>query len=182
MVRFKAPLMARASKICLLGDFSVGKTSLIRRYIHDEFSLDYRATVGVQVHQYTDEIVMEKGVVPFAHVIWDIEGNRSSEDLVTNYILGAAGAIIVGDISRKDAVASMSRHAETFANILPGRPIVFAMNKSDLVEDHGCSDTDRLAEEFGGELVYTSALTGDAVKTLFHALARRVLETVALDS
>lgn len=171
--------MARASKICLLGDFSVGKTSLIRRYIHDEFSLDYRATVGVQVHQYTDEIAVDKGVVPFAQVIWDIEGSRFGEELVTNYILGAAGAIIVGDASRKDASTSMCGHAKAFLDILPGRPIIFAMNKSDLVRDHERPDADRPIQEFGGELVYTSALTGEAVETLFHALARRVLETGA---
>lgn len=168
--------MALARKLCLLGDFSVGKTSLIRRYVHDDFSLDYRATVGVQVHQYQDEIDTEDGLTQLSQVIWDVEGSRFGRELVTNYILGSAGAVIVGDATRSDAVASMSSHAKTFLDILPGRPVVFAMNKSDLLADPKGTDAEALTETFGGELVHTSALTGTAVRKLFHALGRRVLE------
>ncbi len=171
--------MALAKKLCLLGDFSVGKTSLIRRYIHDVFSLDYRATVGVQVHQYQDEIDTEEGIVQFSQVIWDVEGSRFGKELIKSYILGSAGAVIVGDATRSDAVASMSSHAQAFLDILPGRPIVFAMNKSDLLADQKGPNTKELTEIFGGEVVHTSALTGHAVRSLFHALGRRVLEVGA---
>ncbi|MGI9510839.1 MAG: Rab family GTPase [Geminicoccaceae bacterium] len=169
-------MTSRARKLCLLGDFSVGKTSLIRRYVHDKFSLDYHATVGVQVHQHTDEVETDHGVIPFAQVIWDIEGSRFGEELVTNYVLGSAGALIVGDASRHDAIPSMRSHAQTFLDTLPGRPIVFALNKCDLVSCDKCPEARQLSEIFGCDVVRTSALTGDAVKTLFHALARRILE------
>lgn len=169
-------MMQRARKLCLLGDFSVGKTSLIRRYIHDAFSLDYQATVGVQIHQNTDEIATDQGMIAFAQVIWDVEGNRFGEGLVTNYLLGSAGALIVGDATRSDAIPSMSSHARAFLELLPGRPVVFAMNKSDLVAEDERQEAEELIATFGGELLHTSALTGDAVRTLFHALSRRVLE------
>lgn len=168
--------MALAKKLCLLGDFSVGKTSLIRRYVHDDFSLDYRATVGVQVHQYQDEIDTEKGPTPLSQVIWDVEGSRFGRELITSYILGSAGAVIVGDATKSDAVASMTSHARAFLDILPGRPVVFAMNKSDLLTEYKKTDAEALTESFGGELLPTSALTGNAVRSLFHALGRRVLE------
>lgn len=168
--------MALAKKLCLLGDFSVGKTSLIRRYIHDDFSLDYRATVGVQVHQYQDEVETKEGIVPLSQVIWDVEGSRFGRELIKSYILGSAGAMIVGDATRGDAVASMGSHAQAFLNALPGRPVVFAMNKSDLLTDQPGPDAKELTETFGGEVVHTSALTGDAVRSLFHALGRRILE------
>lgn len=168
--------MASARKLCLLGDFSVGKTSLIRRYIHDDFSVNYEATVGVQLHKNTDQIETNQGVVPFVQVIWDIEGSRFGEELVTNYILGSAGALIVGDATRSDAVPSMISHARGFLGTLPGRPIVFAMNKTDLVAKGERPETEELRENFGCEVVHTSALTGEAVRELFHALGRRVLE------
>ena len=168
--------MALAKKLCLLGDFAVGKTSLIRRYIHNEFSLDYQATVGVQIHQHNDNIETDQGVVPFAQLIWDIEGSRFGEELIANYVLGSAGALIVGDATRNDAIPSMKSHAHTFLGILPGRPIVFAMNKSDLLANDACPNADELIETYGGELVHTSALTGDGVRSLFHSLGRRVLE------
>lgn len=168
--------MASAKKLCLLGDFSVGKTSLIRRYIHDDFSLDYHATVGIQVHQFQDRIDTKEGAVLLSQVIWDVEGSRFGRELITNYILGSAGAMIVGDATRSDAVQSMSSHAQAFLDILPGRPVVFAMNKSDLLVNCKGMQTGELTEFFGGELVHTSALTGNAVRSLFHALGRRVLE------
>ncbi len=171
--------MALARKLCLLGDFSVGKTSLIRRYIHDDFSLDYRATVGVQVHQFEDEIETGESSVSISLVIWDVEGSRFGTELVTSYILGSAGAIIVGDATRSDSVASMISHAQRFLDILPGRPVVFAMNKTDLLTAGQRTDAAEVTKTFGGELVHTSALTGNAVRSLFHALGKRVLNVGA---
>jgi len=168
--------MALAKKLCLLGDFSVGKTSLVRRYIHDEFSLDYHATVGVHVHEHTDQIETSRGAISLAQLIWDVEGSRFGEDLVTNYILGSAGALIVGDATRRDVLSSMDQHAQRFLSILPGRPVVFAMNKCDLLTEDEWPDGKGLIESFGGELLHTSALTNQSVRSLFHALARRILE------
>jgi small GTP-binding protein len=168
--------MARGKKLCLVGDFSVGKTSLIRRYIQDDFSLDYHATVGVQVHEHEDQIDTGTGLAPFPQLIWDIEGSKSGPELVTNYILGAAGALVVGDATRSDVVPSMISHARHFLDILPGRPIVFAMNKCDLLDVDERPSGEELTETFGSELLHTSALTGESVKTLFQRLCERVVE------
>ncbi len=168
--------MAAGKKLCLVGDFSVGKTSLIRRYIHKDFSLDYHATVGVQVHENEDEIDTGAGLMPFPQVIWDIEGSKFGDELVTNYILGAAGALVVGDATRSDVVSSMISHARHFLDTLPGRPIVFAMNKCDLLEADQRPSGEELTETFGCELLHTSALTGESVEMLFHKLCKRVVE------
>lgn len=168
--------MAAGKKLCLIGDFSVGKTSIIRRYIHGDFSLDYHATVGVQVHEYIDQIDKGRGTVPFAQVIWDIEGSKFGQELITNYILGSAGALIVGDVTRRDVIASMTSHARHFLGILPGRPVVFALNKCDLLAIEERPDGNELKEAFGCELLHTSALTGESIKELFRTLCKRVLE------
>ncbi len=168
--------MAAGKKLCLVGDFSVGKTSLIRRYIHDDFSLNYHATVGVQVHEYQDQVDTKEGLQSFKQVIWDIEGSKFGEALVTNYILGAAGALVVGDATRSDVVTTMISHARHFLGILPGRPIVFAMNKCDLLQVEDRPNGEELIDTFGGEVVHTSALTGESVKVLFHRLCKRVIE------
>ena len=168
--------MAVAKKLCLLGDFSVGKTSLIRRYIHNEFSRDYHATVGVQVYEYSDEIDTVQGKISFAQLIWDVEGSKFGRELVASYVLGSAGALIVGDATRHDVIASMTSHARTFVDLLPGRPVVFALNKADLLAEEERPAADELIAAFGGEFLYTSALTGDSVNSLFHAIGRRVLE------
>lgn len=168
--------MALARKVCLLGDFSVGKTSLIRRYIHDDFSLDYKATVGVQVHEHKDDIDIDGETISFTQVIWDIEGTRFGEDLVTSYLLGSAGALIVGDAMRSDVVPSMISHTRKFMDALPGRPVVFAINKVDLVDDRGLSAANQLVDSYGGDVLRTSALTGESVRSSFRALARRIVD------
>lgn len=169
-------VMATSKKFCLIGDFSVGKTSIIRRYIHGDFSLDYHATVGVQVHEFIDEIDTGEGITQFAQVIWDVEGSKFGKDLSRNYILGSAGALIVGDMTRNDVITSMASHAQYFLNILPGRPIVFAMNKCDLLPVNERPDSSELNKAFGCETLHTSALTGESVKGLFRSLCKRVLE------
>ncbi len=165
-----------AKKLCLLGDFSVGKTSLVRRYVHGVFTPDYHATIGVQVYRYRDDIEIEGGPVTLDQIIWDIEGSRFGQDLLTNYILGASGALVIGDLTRDDALASMASHARAFLAILPGRPVVFALNKADLVAPEQRADGGALAAEFGGLTLHTSAATGEAVPTLFRALGKRILD------
>ena len=168
--------MTPARKLCLLGDFSVGKTSLVRRYMHDAFSLDYQATVGVHVHEHADQIETDQGAVPLSLTLWDIEGSRHGEDLVTTYILGSSGALVVGDVTRPDVLTSMRKHADRFLEVLPGRPILFAMNKCDLLAKDAWPDGEELVKTYGYELLHTSALTGFSVRPAVHSLARRILE------
>ena len=170
--------MAINKKICVIGDFAVGKTSLIRRYVLNQFSPDYQATLGVNIYKFTDRIETAKGdVEEFNEIIWDIEGTKEGGELVDTYLRGAAGALVIGDVTRDGAVASMARHAHRFETIQPGRPVVFALNKKDLLES--TEDTtlgEPLSREFGGPVVKTSAATGAAVPELFRALGRRILE------
>jgi small GTP-binding protein len=168
--------MVPARKICLLGDFAVGKTSLVRRYVHDLFADDYRATIGVGITQHRAELGSAGTPHPLDLIIWDIEGSEFGRELVTSYLVGAAGALVVGDITRADALASMAAHAEILAGQLPGRPLVFALNKADRVEPAGWPDGQALTARHGGLLRCCSAKTGEAVPELFVALGRRILE------
>lgn len=168
--------MAAAKKLCLLGDFAVGKTSLIRRYTRGEFSADYRATVGVQLHRCDGDIETDRGMVRLQQVIWDIEGSKFGRELVTKYILGSSGALIVGDATREDVIHSMASHADQFEKILPGRPMIFALNKTDLILPEKRPSGIELTKAFDGQVIHTSALTGEAVTDLFHAMCRRILE------
>lgn len=166
----------KKKKVCVLGDFSVGKTSLVRRYVLNEFSGDYIATVGVKIYQHQSQIEIDGGLRDINQSIWDIEGSKSGAQLVGNYIKGASGALIVGDLTRDDAVASMASHAEKFLTIMTGRPLLFALNKSDLVRAEQRADGAALTKEFGGQVIQTSALTGDEVTAAFHAMYRRIFE------
>ena len=166
----------KEKKICVLGDFSVGKTSLVRRYIFDEFSDHYVATVGVKIYRYQSEIKIDDDDAMVDQSIWDIEGSNFGEQLVKSYMTGASGALIVGDLTRDNTLASITSHAEKFLEALPGRPVVFALNKADLVPAAARNDGSELVREFGGRVIQTSALTGDDVVAAFHAMFRRIFE------
>ena len=170
--------MAHARKTCILGDFAVGKTSLVRRYVLNEFSHDYKATIGVNVYKFSDQLDTGDGTC-LEQIIWDIEGSGLSRELLGNYIEGASGALVVGDVARADALSSMTDHARLFQERLPGRPVVFAFNKVDLIAPHQWPSGDPLAAEFGTNVVYTSAATGSAVPELFRTLGRSMLQVDA---
>jgi small GTP-binding protein len=169
--------VAVGKKIVMLGESGVGKTSLVRRYVLNDFSDEYQTTLGVNIYKHDDEVTGRDGnPVAFKHMLWDVEGGLQRQSLLDSYIRGAAGAVIVGDITRDDPLAPMRENAERFRKSRPGRPAVFAVNKADLVEGTAHLDgAAELAEEFRGVVAYTSAATGDAVPELFRTLAGSIL-------
>lgn len=169
--------MAVGKKIVMLGESGVGKTSLVRRYVLGEFADEYQTTLGVNIYKHDDEVEDRNGAaVAFKHLLWDVEGGLQRQSLLDTYIRGAAGAIVVGDITRDDPLSPMRENAERFRRSRPGRPAVFAVNKVDLIDGpahvEGAAD---LADDFQGLTVYTSAATGEEVQALFRRLAQRIL-------
>lgn len=168
--------MATSRKVCMLGDFGVGKTSLVRRYVEGVFSPDYQATLGVSMHKHIDTLETESGPLEFHHVLCDIEGGLQRASLLDNYIAGAAGAVVVGDRTRDDCTETMGENAQRFRAVRPGRPVVFALNKSDLVSGAPHEEEAKeLAALYGGIAVSTSAATGERVNELFRTLGLRIL-------
>jgi small GTP-binding protein len=173
--------MAVNKKICIIGALSVGKTSLVRRYVLNQFSPDYQATLGVNIYKYSDKVETPgSGAETINQIIWDVEGSQLKPDLLDTYLRGASGALVVGDVTRDDALDSMAQHALHFLRIQPGRPVAFALNKVDLLESSEVApDGSLLSDAYGGRVMHTSAATGAAVPELFRALGIRMLEVGA---
>lgn len=161
-------------KIVVLGDFGVGKTSLIRRYVLDSFSDDYRATLGVHLYKHTDRIPIEGTEIEVRLVLWDVEGAALPGDQMMRYVMGASGAVIVGDLSRDAMAEPMRRAADMVEARLPGRPIGFALNKQDIARTPDESTLAAFRDRYGATVVCTSAKTGDAVPGMFRDLALRI--------
>lgn len=164
-------------KICLLGDFAVGKTSLVRRYVDNQFSDEYLTTIGVKISRKLFELPNNAGErVALQLVIWDLEGKSDFTETAGAYLQGASGAIIVGDLTRPDTLANITHHIKAFLAINPQSSIITAYNKRDLLEGEERPALPR----FEGHdrvigTVCTSAKSGDGIEHLFASLGRSMI-------
>jgi len=108
-------------------------------------------------------------------VVWDIEGAPLPGDQTRRYIVGASGAVVVGDLTRVDPFSAMWEAADMFEDVLPGRPMCFALNKSDVATVDHPETVKRMMRRYDCAVFETSALTGGKVSPMFQSLARSIL-------
>jgi len=170
-----------SKKICMVGDFGVGKTSLIRRYVENAFSDQYLSTVGVKISRKTLELEREKPPTPVALqlMIWDLEGHTRFKSIAPSYLQGAKGALVVADVTRPETIDRLTEHIDLFGSVNPEGRTIVALNKSDLLPRE---KTEALLQQVSGleidrllSVQLTSAKTGDCVNLIFEKLARHLL-------
>jgi hypothetical protein len=160
-------------KICLLGAFAVGKTSLIEREVHGIFSEKYLTTVGVKI----DKKQMQVKGRDLLLLIWDTEGTNNHLDVHSSYLKGMSGYLLVGDGTRPATVEACLQFRAQVEKEFGRIPCVLLINKVDLDREWKISRPD-IARSFGKETVilYTSAKTGEEVAKGFEALSRLMLD------
>lgn len=168
-------------KICLLGEGGVGKTSLIKRYVFDQFSDGYLITIGTKVtkkelkikHPTTQE---ELGVTM---LIWDIMGQKGFREILRDaYFYGAQGAIAVCDITRKDTLDELEGWISSLFSVSKSVPLVFIGNKVDLVDQAELTfkDVRAFAANYEDPTVFlSSAKNGINVNLAFKTLAEKIV-------
>jgi small GTP-binding protein len=156
-------------KICLLGGFGVGKTSLVSQYVHSIFSDKYLTTIGVKMEKKSVTLPDDTHV---ELVIWDLYGHDDFQKLRVSYLRGASGYLLVADGTRRttlDTAIEVHRIAE---ETLGGVPFILVVNKADLRSqweiDAAALDERRRA---GWRVLETSAKTGEMVEGAFATLA-----------
>ena len=159
-------------KICMLGAYAVGKTSLVSRFVKSLFSDKYHSTIGVKV----DKKQVAVGDEQLELLLWDIYGEDEFQKMRTSYLRGSAGYVLVVDGTRKEtlaqAVTLQARAQEAAGKV----PFVLMINKADLT-DKWEVDSEAVTD-LGGSgwpAFKTSAKTGEGVQEAFLALARKML-------
>lgn len=155
-------------KICMLGAFGVGKTSLVSRFVNSMFSDKYLTTVGVKVDKKT--LSTSSGDVTL--MLWDIYGHDEFQTVRDSYLRGASGYLLVADGTRH-ATLDVATVLQQKAQAVVGRvPFLLLLNKSDLHSEWQVNERMlwKLAEQ-GWRVVKTSAKTGDGVEDAFAKLA-----------
>ncbi len=160
----------RRQKVVMLGSFGVGKTSLVRRFVEQAFDDKYLSTVGVKISRKT--IALQPAAVTL--LLWDVAGREGFEHMRKSYLRGAAGALIVCDVTRPETWAGLRAELETFLEERPGKPFVLAANKVDLLPDPETLPPEVEALGSLGSVHSTSALDGRGVEAAFAELAQKV--------
>ena len=118
-----------AKKVLLVGNFGVGKTSLIRRFVLNEFSEDYISTIGVRVSK--KEIIYNNQQIKL--LIWDVAGTSENEKVPKAYFLGASAAMYVFDVSREETYVHLKENLELVKELSGLKNITVVGNKKDLL-------------------------------------------------
>jgi small GTP-binding protein len=160
-------------KVCMVGLFGTGKTSLVQRFVHSMFSERYLSTVGVKI----DRKPIQVDGADLTLVLWDLAGRDSHEDITTSYLRGAHAILYVADGTRRETCDQLPELRTLVREASGDVPEVLALNKSDLKERWvlPSADEQNLSKVF--DLVRTSAKTGDGVEEAFRRIGRATLAT-----
>jgi hypothetical protein len=164
--------MLLLKKVCMIGSFAVGKTSLVRRFVEGYFSDDYQTNIGVklsnkQVNVAGNEIKM---------TLWDIYGEDDFQKMRWSYVQGSSGYLLVADGTRAATLHKAEELEAKLRQEVGAIPFVFLINKSDRKEEW------ELEAEFeegvvarGWDVLHTSAKSGEGVEEAFVKLTEKML-------
>ncbi len=165
-------------KICLIGDSRVGKTSLIKRFVSDEFDDKYIATIGAKISKKDLTIMVKDNGseqnVALTLTIWDLIGHRDREywSLLKRYYLNTDGALFVCDLTSKSTLINLKEWISSLFNTIGVVPFILMANKSDLVNKAQFEEKDLIefSKQYNSDFFYTSAKTGSNVNLSFTRL------------
>lgn len=162
-------------KICMVGDFAVGKTSLAQQFVNQVFSEQYLTTIGVKIDTKTVELSDARECKA---VVWDVAGRDSLTPLQTSYLIGASAFMLVVDITRRDSIDSMKFLIDSVRKELPDVPFIILLNKSDIKDEIILTDRDKdFLKNQQWKYVYTSAKTAENVEAAFLQLLELTMES-----
>jgi len=170
-----------SKKICLLGVAGSGKTSLVRRYIHNRFDEGYLPTPGVQVsHKQLEPLLKPNSITPIhlKMVFWDLDRVEKANNIIFNHFLGSHGAVVVFDLTRPQTFSGYGQFLDPFRRMNPHGVIILVANKFDLAEqkDPGLAAFDAWAREYSYPAFCASARTGENVEKAFDQLGHLLVE------
>ena len=167
-------MVSLSAKICLLGDYAVGKTSLVRRFVYNLFEDKYLSTIGVKVSRKVVAVPRGDEVIELVVMLWDLAGSEEFDSVRASYLRGAAGALVVCDVTQRSALATIPQYVEQIRALNPHAAIDLAGNKQDLADQRALGEDEltRTASDLGAGYFPTSAKTGAGVEEAFRHLGR----------
>lgn len=166
-------------KVCMLGGFAVGKTSLVRRFVSNVFSDNYHTTIGVTVEKKS-VTVDDRDVML---VLWDLYGEDEFQRVRDSYLRGSSGYILVMDGTRRATLDSALALQQTAIRTVGTVPFISIINKADVRSEWEIDECaiEQLREQ-GWTVLFGSAKLGQGVEELFVKLATQIVHTSPIPS
>lgn len=165
--------MILQKKVCMLGSFGVGKTSLVSQFVHSVFSEQYITTIGVRIDRkqiQVDDVILNL-------VLWDLAGEDRFDHLQTSYLAGASAFFLVIDGCRMSTLKHARRIMAEYEKQLSPLPFIAVVNKSDLRHEWELTDEDlEEMRQLGWEVAVASSKEAEAVESLFRDLSRQIVQ------
>jgi len=160
-------------KVCMLGGFAVGKTSLVKRFVTGQFSEKYHTTIGVKIDQKSQKVEDTDMLL----VLWDVYGEDDFQKVRASYLQGSSGYLLVVDGTRIETVEVARQLHKLATQSMGSVPYVLVINKHDLQESWKIEPSmyEDLARN-ASVVLQSSAKTGEGVELAFAELARRMLK------
>jgi small GTP-binding protein len=156
-------------KVILAGSMSVGKTSLVNKYIYHKFSEQYISTIGVRI----DKKSIELGDTQLNMILWDLAGENNQINTPQSYFLGAGGVLYVIDLNNPATFIAVAEEIDFIKNKLPNVPLLLIGNKKDLLSP---SELDKVLDMISITPDYlTSAKEGENVELIFEKIGIKMI-------
>jgi len=168
-----------SAKIVMLGQGSVGKTSLIRRYVQHTFTHDYLTTIGSNF--LIKKICLDEGKnINITLQLWDLSGQDSFRTIRARYYLHARGGILVFDLTRPSTLQQLEKWQMDFTEKVGSVPLMLFGNKCDLRDQISVNqeEAEKMAQRSGATYFTTSALDGTNVESGFFDLAKKIVDHI----
>ncbi|XP_022967899.1 ras-related protein RABA4d-like [Cucurbita maxima] len=168
-------------KVVLIGDSAVGKTQLLARFSRNEFSVDSKATIGVEFQ--TKTLVVDQKTVKAQ--IWDTAGQERYRAVTSAYYRGAVGAMLVYDMTKRQSFDHMSRWLEELRGHADKNIVIMLIgNKCDLgsLRAVPTEDAQEFAERENLFFMETSALESTNVETAFFTILKEIYRIISKKS
>lgn len=167
-------------KICMAGEAMVGKTSLIRRFVLDEYDDRYTATLGTKITKRRMSMAhpRDKRPLDVDLILWDIMGTPTLRDLLKEaYYHGAQGILGVADLTRRDTLPELDAWSHSIRQVAGDIPTFVVLNKSDLTGEREIDEATirSFCQERDWPWAYSSAKSGEGVEAAFEGIVSRVL-------
>jgi small GTP-binding protein len=164
-----------AYKICIFGDPGVGKTTLVNRYLTNEFHEQIQATLGASIH--VKELELENGKITLQ--VWDFGGQRRFKFMISSYAKASSGGIFMFDLTNYESLIALNEWLPEFGQTVRAVPLIMVGSKLDLEEQRICKKDevlDMMKSYKFYKYIECSSKTGENVESVFKVLVSKILE------